>query len=67
MNLCEFDASLIYMVSSRTARVAYRDPISKKKKERKKEGKRPKEGKVTEIRTMDKKIKVYGNQIITHP
>ena len=35
--LSEFEASLVYRVSSRTARATQRNPVSKKKKERKKE------------------------------
>ena len=30
-DLCEFEASLIYRVSSRTARAIHRNPVSKKK------------------------------------
>ena len=30
MDLCEFEASLIYRVSSRTARATQRNPVSKK-------------------------------------
>jgi hypothetical protein len=38
--ISEFEASLVYRVSSRTARAIQRNPISKdKKKKRKKEGK----------------------------
>jgi hypothetical protein len=35
-DLCEFEASLVYIMSSRTARAIWRDPISKEKKKRKK-------------------------------
>jgi hypothetical protein len=37
--ISEFEASLVYKVSSRTARATQRNPVSKKKKERKKEKK----------------------------
>jgi hypothetical protein len=37
MDLCEFEASLVYRVSSRTARAIQRNPVSKKKKKKKKE------------------------------
>jgi 3-polyprenyl-4-hydroxybenzoate decarboxylase len=41
VDLCEFQASLIYTVNSRTARAIQRNPVSKKKKkERKKERKK---------------------------
>jgi hypothetical protein len=40
--ISEFDASLIYKVSSRTARAIQRNPVSKKKKKKKrKEKKKP--------------------------
>jgi hypothetical protein len=35
MDLCEFEASLVYRVSSRTARAIQRNPVSKKKKKKK--------------------------------
>ena len=35
--LCEFEASLIYRVSSRTARAPLRNPISERQKKKKKE------------------------------
>jgi hypothetical protein len=35
--ISELKASLVYRVSSRTARATQRNPVSKKKKERKKE------------------------------
>jgi hypothetical protein len=34
--ISEFEASLVYRVSSRTARTAQRNPVSEKKKEKKK-------------------------------
>jgi hypothetical protein len=37
MDLCEFKVSLVYKVSSRTARATQRNPVSKKKKKIKKE------------------------------
>jgi hypothetical protein len=47
--ISEFEASLVYRVSSRTARATQRNPVSKKKekkrKERKKERKKKKERK----------------------
>jgi hypothetical protein len=33
--ISEFEASLVYIVSSRTARVTQRNPVSKKKKRKK--------------------------------
>jgi hypothetical protein len=36
----EFEASLVYKVSSRTARTIQRNPVSKKKRKRKKEKKK---------------------------
>ena len=35
--ISEFEASLVYMVSSRTARAVQRDPVSKKKTKEEKE------------------------------
>ena len=35
MDLCEFEASLVYRVSSRTARATQRSPVSKKKTKQK--------------------------------
>jgi hypothetical protein len=35
--ISEFEASLVYRVSSRTARAIQRNPVSKKKKKKKKE------------------------------
>ena len=35
MSLCEFEASLVYIVSSRTARRTQRNPVSKKRKDSK--------------------------------
>jgi hypothetical protein len=45
--ISEFEASLVYRVSSRTARVTQRNPVSKhtKKKKKKKERKKRKEKK----------------------
>jgi hypothetical protein len=40
-DLCEFEASLIYRVSSRTARAIHRNPVSKKQKQ--KNNKKPKQ------------------------
>jgi hypothetical protein len=40
--ISEFEASLVYRVSSRTARATQRNPVSKKKKERKKKRKEKK-------------------------
>ena len=34
-DLSEFEASLVYKASSRTARAVYRNPVSKSKKEKK--------------------------------
>jgi hypothetical protein len=34
---CEFEASLVYKVSSRTARAIQRNPVSKNKKKKKKD------------------------------
>jgi hypothetical protein len=42
--ISEFEASLVYIVSSRTARATHRNPVSKSKKEEK-EGGGDKEGK----------------------
>ena len=38
--ICEFEASLVYRVSSRTARDTQRNPVSKKKKSERKKRKR---------------------------
>jgi hypothetical protein len=35
-NLCEFEARLVYRLSSRTVRATQRNPISKKKQQKKK-------------------------------
>ena len=44
--ISEFEASLVYKVSSRTARATQRNPVSKKqKKERKREREKEREGK----------------------
>jgi hypothetical protein len=40
--ISEFEASLVYKVSSRTARAAQRNPVSKKKKKKKKPNKKTK-------------------------
>ena len=40
MDLCEFEASLIYIVSSRTARAIQRNPVSKNKKQKTKKQKK---------------------------
>ena len=37
MDLCEFQDSLVYKVSSRTARATQRNPVSKKNKTKKKD------------------------------
>jgi hypothetical protein len=37
--ISEFEASLVYRVSSRTARATQRNPVSKKKKEKKRKEK----------------------------
>jgi hypothetical protein len=39
LKISEFEASLVYKVSSRTARVAQRNPVSKNQKKKKKERK----------------------------
>jgi hypothetical protein len=36
VELCEFEASLVYKVSSRTARAIQRNPVSKNQKKKKK-------------------------------
>ena len=36
VDICEFEASLVYRVSSRTARAIQINPVSKKKKKKKK-------------------------------
>jgi hypothetical protein len=36
-DLCEFEASLVYRVSSKIARATQRNPVSKKKKKKKSE------------------------------
>jgi hypothetical protein len=38
--ISEFEANLVYRVSSRTARAIQRNPVSKKKKKEKKKGKK---------------------------
>jgi hypothetical protein len=40
--ISEFEANLVYRVSSRTARDTQRNPVSKNKKKKKKEKKKPK-------------------------
>jgi hypothetical protein len=40
--ISEFEASLVYRVSSRTARVTQRNPVSKKQKNKTKQNKKPK-------------------------
>jgi hypothetical protein len=42
--ISEFEASLVYRVSSRTARATQRNPVSKKKKKERKNKKKKKEG-----------------------
>jgi hypothetical protein len=39
VDLCEFEDSLVYRVSSRTARATQRNPVSKKKSKNKKQNK----------------------------
>ena len=38
MDVCEFEASLFYRVSSRTAKNTYRDAVSKQNKTKEKKG-----------------------------
>jgi hypothetical protein len=55
--ISEFEASLVYKVSSRTARAIQKNPVSKKKKERKegrKEGRE--EGRKEEMRKKTSRI-----------
>jgi hypothetical protein len=53
--ISEFEASLVYRVSSRTAKATQRNPVSKKTKKRKK--KKEKEGKGKEKKRKEKKRK----------
>jgi hypothetical protein len=48
--ISEFEASLVYKVSSRTARATQRNPVSKKRKNKKQPNKQTKK---TEISTAD--------------
>ena len=43
-DLCEFEASLVYRVSSRTTEDIHRNPVSKRKKRKKERKERGKEG-----------------------
>jgi hypothetical protein len=55
--ISEFEASLVYRVSSRTARATQRNPVSKKtKKKKKKKKKEESEAGLREVTTMDCKI-----------
>jgi hypothetical protein len=47
VDFCEFEASLVYKVSSRTARATQRNPVSKNQKKKKKRKKRKKKKKET--------------------
>jgi uncharacterized FlaG/YvyC family protein len=47
--ISEFEASLVYKVSSRTARAAQRNPVSKKKKKKKKNNKRTNKQKTEKV------------------
>jgi hypothetical protein len=58
--ISEFEASLVYRVSSRKARVIQRNPVSKNQKERKKEGRKGrKEGR--------KEVSQSVSQSVSHP
>jgi hypothetical protein len=49
--ISEFKASLVYSVSSRTARAIQRNPVSEKKKKKKKKKKKPL-GKLVKLRPL---------------
>ena len=51
MEFCEFEASLVYRVSSKTAKTTQRNPVSKnrKRKEKEKKERKEKEKKENEI------------------
>jgi hypothetical protein len=53
--ISEFQASLVYKVSSRTARATQRNPVSKKKKKKKKEKKKKGKPNETNRTQMDSK------------
>jgi hypothetical protein len=55
--ISEFEASLVYKVSSRTARAIQRSPASKKRKEKKRKEKKRKEKKRKEKKRREEKRK----------
>ena len=54
----EFEASLVYRVSSRAARVIQRNPVSKKPKNKKKKNKKQKNPKTKIKKTKNKKTQI---------
>jgi hypothetical protein len=59
--ISEFEASLVYKVSSRTARAAQRNPVQKKKKKKRKEKKRKEKKRKEKKRKEKKKRWVTGS------
>jgi hypothetical protein len=58
--ISEFEASLVYRVSSRRARTIQRNPISEKKKKRKEKEKKKKEKKKKKKTSSSMKFEVRG-------
>jgi hypothetical protein len=54
--ISEFEVSLVYKVSSRTARVIQRNPVLKKQKQQQQQQKKPKPNKQTEKKLFSIKI-----------
>jgi hypothetical protein len=62
--ISEFKASLVYRVSSRTARTTQRNPVSRKKrKEKKKKKKKRKEKKRREEKRGERKLRMILNKM----
>jgi hypothetical protein len=66
--ISEFEASLVYRVSSRTARASQKNPVSKKKKKKKKRKKKRKEKKRREKKRKRKEVwLMYECGKVYHP
>ena len=64
--ISEFEATLIYRVSSRTARAIQRNPVSKKKrKEKKRKEKKRKEKKRKEKKRTKKRKDLYKKTVVS--
>jgi hypothetical protein len=62
--ITEFEASLVYKVSSRTARAIQRNPVSKKEKTKKKKKKKKRKNKQTNKKSKSNRIDTKTGSII---